>query len=155
MRAKKTRVKEVTTHLVHLAGAVSIQDGDPVGELLANWAVSSPHAGRQFIVAVCLAQLSCVRDVQQGAITKYASKILPPNECGELILNLRAPKSAWRTLSEVYTLRGLRYTAATGLPFARPICPERAFHQRWKDQLAPLELEPPVSTSDRKATGVS
>ena len=66
-----------------------------------------------------------------------------------------APKSAWRTLSEVYTLRGLKYTATTGLPFARPICPERAFQQRWQDLLAPLELAPAVSTSDPKATGIS
>ena len=35
-----------------------------------------------------------------------------------LILNLRAPKAAWHTLSQVYILRGLKYTAATGLPFA-------------------------------------
>ena len=56
MPTKKTRVKEVTTHLVHLVGAVSLQDGDLVGELLAEWAVSSPHARRQFAVAVRLAQ---------------------------------------------------------------------------------------------------
>ena len=106
-------------------------------------------------MAVRLAQPSCVREIQQGAITKYASEVLPPDECCELILNLRAPKSAWRTLSEVYTLRGLKYTATTGLPFARPICPERAFQQRWQDLLAPLELAPAESTSDPKATGIS
>ena len=155
MPAKKTQVKEVTTHLVHLAGAVSLQDGDLVGELLAEWAVSSPDTRRQFVVAVRLAQLGCVRGVRQEAITKYASEALPPNECCELILNLRVPKSAWCTLSKVYTLRGLKYTAATGLPFARPICPERAFQQRWQELLAPLELEPPVSTSNPKATGVN
>ena len=140
MPAKKTQVKEGTTHLVHLAGAVSLQYGDLVGELLAEWAVSSPHARRQFAMAVYLAQPSCVRDVQQEAITKNASEVLPPDECCELILNLRAPKLAWRTLSEVYTIRGLKYTAATGLPFARPICPERAFQQRWQELLALLEL---------------
>ena len=63
------------------------------------------------------------------------------------MLKLRAPQSAWRTLSEVYTLRGLKYTAATRLPFARPICPERAFQQRRRELLAPLELERMVSTS--------
>ena len=155
MPAKKTQFKGVTSHLVHLAGAVSLQDGDLVGELLAEWAVSSPHTRREFAVAVRLAQPSCVRDVQREAITKYASEVLPPDECCELILNLRAPKLAWRTLSEVYTLRGLKHTAATGLPFARPICPERAFQQRWQELLAPLELEPPVSPSDPKATDVS
>ena len=83
----------------------------------------------------------CTRDTA-GGNAKYASEVLSPDECCELILNLRAPKSAWRTLSEVYTLRGLKYTATTGLPFARPICPERAFQQRWQDLLAPLELAP-------------
>ena len=92
--------------------------------------------------------------MQREAITKYASEVLPPDECCKLILNLRAPKSTWRSLSKVYTLRGLKYTAATGLPFAGPICPERAFQQRWQELLAPLELEPAVSTSDLKATGV-
>ena len=101
MPAKKTRVKEVTTHLVHLASAVSLQDGDCVGELLAEWAVASPHAQRQFAMAVRLAQPSCVQEVQQEAITKYAPEVLPRNECCKLILNLGAPKSAWRTLSEV------------------------------------------------------
>ena len=155
MLAKKTWVKEVTTHLVHLGGALSRQGGDISGELLAEWAVSSPHARRQFAVAVRLTQPSCVRDVQREAITKYASEVLPPDECCELILNLCAPKSAWRTLSEVYTLGGLKCTAATGLPFACPICPERAFQQRWEELLAPLELEPPGSTSDPRAIGVS
>ena len=140
MPAKKIQVKEVTTHIVHLAGVVSLQDmGDIIGQLLAEWAVSSPHAQRQFAVAVRLAQPSCVQDVQQEAITKYASEVLLPDECCELILNLRAPKSAWRTVSKVYTLRELKYTAATGLPFARPICPERAFQQRSQELLAPLE----------------
>ena len=155
MARSQTRVAPLTTHLVHLASAVGLRDGDLVGELIAEWAISSPHARRQFAVAVRLAQPSCVREIQQGAIAKYASEVLPPDECCELILNLRAPESAWRTLSEVYTLRGLKYTATTGLPFARPICFERAFQQRWQVLLAPLELAPAVSTSDPKATGIS
>ena len=150
-----TQVKEVTTHLVHFAGAVSLQDGDIVEELLAEWAVSSPHARFQFAVALRLGQPSCVRDVQEEAITKYASEVLPLHECCELMLKLRAPQSAWHTLSKVYTLPGLKYTAATGLPFACRICPERALQQLWQEVLAPLELELPVSTSHPKATSVS
>ena len=103
-------------------------------------------------MAVRLAQPSCVREIQQGAIAKDASEVLPPDECCELILNLRAPKTAWRTLSEVYTLRGLEYTATTGLPFARPICPERAFQQCWQDLLAPLELPPPPPPGEHFGT---
>ena len=96
------------------------------GELLAEWTVSSPHARRQFAVAVRLAQPSCVWLVQQEAITNYASEVLPLDERCELIINLRVPRSAWCIVSDVYTLFGLKYTAATGLPFARPMCPEVA-----------------------------
>ena len=92
MPAKKPRVEEVTTDLVHLLGAVSRQDGDPVGELLGEWAVSSPHARRQFVVAVRSAQPSCVREVHQEAMNVYASKALAANDCCELTLNLGAPK---------------------------------------------------------------
>ena len=116
MPRSQTRVAQLTTHLVHLASAVSLRDGALVGELIAEWAISSPHARRQFAVAVRLAQPSCVREIQQGAIAKYASEVLPPakyasevlppDECCELILNLRAPKSAWRTLSEMCTPSG-------------------------------------------------
>ena len=94
MPRSQTRVAQLTTHLVHLASAVSLRDGDLVGELIAERAISSPHARRQFAVAVRLAQPSCVREIQQGAIAKYASEVLPPDECCVLILNLRAPKSA-------------------------------------------------------------
>ena len=79
-----------------------------------EWAVSSPHAQRQFVVAVRLAEPSCVRDVQQEAITKYASEHLPPDECSEIILNLNVPKSAWRTLSEVY-IHSFVYHAQNGI----------------------------------------
>ena len=85
MPAKNTRVNEVTTHVVHLAGAVSLPDGDRVGEIFARWPVSSPNARRQFDVAVSLAQPSSVWEVQHDAITKYDSEVLPPNECCELI----------------------------------------------------------------------
>ena len=91
MPSKKTRVKEVTTHVVPLAGALCLQDKYLVGELLAEWAISCPHARSQFAVALCLAQPICVREVEQEAITKYASEVLPPFECGERILKLRAP----------------------------------------------------------------
>ena len=120
---KQTQGKEVTTQLVPLAAAVSLQNRDRVGELLAERAVCSPNTRRQFAVAVRLAQPSCVREVQQEAVTKFASEVLPPDECCELILNLCAPQSAWCTLSEVPTLRGFKYTAATGLPLIAQLVP--------------------------------
>ena len=70
-------MKEVTTHLVHFAGVVWLQDGDGVGELFVEWAVSSPHAARQLAVAVRLAQPSCVQEMKQEAIAEYAFQVLP------------------------------------------------------------------------------
>ena len=93
-RPSALSMKEVTSHLVHFVGAVSLQDGDSVEELLVKWAVSSPHTPRQCAVAVRLAQPSCVLEVQQEAIAKYASEVLPQVECCEIILNLCVPKRA-------------------------------------------------------------
>ena len=35
----------------------------------------------------------------------YATSLLPPTAMCELVLNLPAPKSSWRGVSELYTLR--------------------------------------------------
>ena len=74
----------------------------------------------------------------------------------ELVLNMRAPKSSWRTLSELYTLRKLEYhrTVPSG-PYSRPICTEQAFQARWKELVAPVQLDDPVATVLPKATGIS
>ena len=68
---------------------------------------------------------------------------------------MRAPKS-WRTLPELYTLRKLEYhrTVPSG-PYSRPICTERAFQARWKELVAPVQLDNPVATVLPKATGIS
>ena len=72
------------------------------------------------------------------------------------MLNIRAPKSSWRTLSEVYTLRKLEYhrTVPSG-PYSGPICTERAFQARWKELVAPVQLDDPVATVLPKAAGMS
>ena len=119
----------MTAHRVHFEGALSLRHNVCAGKVLVEYAVSSPQARHQFAVAVRLAQPSCVQQVQQEAITKNASHVVPPDKCCELILNLRAPKSAWRMLSDLWTLWGLKHMAATRLPWAHPICPEQAFRQ--------------------------
>ena len=59
----------------------------------------------------------------------------------ELALNLRAPKSSWRTLSELYTLRKLEYhRTVPGGPYPRPICTQRDFQERLKDLVAPRAI---------------
>ena len=74
----------------------------------------------------------------------------------ELVLNMRNPKSSWRTLSELYTLRTLEYhLTVPGGPYSRPICTERDFQARWKELLAPVQLDEPVATMLPKATGIS
>ena len=74
----------------------------------------------------------------------------------ELVLTMRAAKSSWRTLSELYTLRKLEYhrTVPSG-PYSRPICTERAVQGRWKELVAPVQLDNPVATLLPKATGIS
>ena len=74
----------------------------------------------------------------------------------ELVLNPRAAKSSWRTLSELYTLRKLVYhrTVPSG-PYSRPICTERHFQARWKELVASVQLDNPVATVLPKATGIS
>ena len=69
---------------------------------------------------------------------------------------MRAPKSSWRTLSELYTLYKLEYhRTVPGAPYSRPICTERDFQARWKELVAPVEWDPPVATVLPKATRIS
>ena len=79
----------------------------------------------------------------------------PPTAMCELVLNTRAPKSSWRTLSELYTLRKLEYhRTVRGGPYSRPICTERDFQGRGKELVAPVQLDEPVATV-LPATGIS
>ena len=72
------------------------------------------------------------------------------------MLNMRAPKSSWRTLSELYTLRKLDYhRSVPGACYSPTICTERAFQAHWKELVAPVQLDEPVATLLPKATGIS
>ena len=80
----------------------------------------------------------------------------PPTAMCELVLNMRAPKSSWRTLSQLYTLHKLKYhRTVPGGPYSRPICTERDFQDRWKELVASVEWDPPVATVLPNATGIS
>ena len=69
---------------------------------------------------------------------------------------MRAPKSSWRTLSELYTLRKLEYhRTVPGGPYCRPIYTKRAFQAHWNELVAPVQLDDPVATVLPKATGIS
>ena len=91
-----------------------------------------------------------------AAVKAYAASLLPPSAMCEPVLNMRAPKSSWRTLSELYTLRKLEYDRTTpGGPHSRGICTKRNFQGRWKQLVAPVELDTPVATVLPEATGIS
>ena len=87
----------------------------------------------------------------KAAVEAYTASLLAM--C-ELVLNMRA--SSCRTLSELYRLRKLEYhRTVPGGPYSRPICTERAFQARWKELVAPVQLDEPVATVLPKATGIS
>ena len=145
--------------LRELSGASNLKD-ERVGHYLATWALSCPLARRQFNNAVqhvnCATSTHTMGEACKAAVEAYAASLLPPTAMCELVLNMRAPKSSWRTLSELYTLRKLEYhrTVPSG-PYSHPICTRRAFQARWKDLVAPVQLDNPVATVLPKATGIS
>ena len=108
--------------------------------------MSCPLARRQFNNAVqyvnSATSTHTTGEACKAAIEAYAASLLPPTAMCELVLNMRAPKSLWRTLSELYTLCKLEYHHTTaGGPYSRPICP--------------MQLDEPVATVLPKATGLS
>ena len=145
--------------LRELSGASNLKD-ERVGHYLATWALSCPLARRQFNNAVqhvnSATSTQTTGEACKDAVEAYAASLLPPTAMCELVLNMRAPKFSWRTLSELYMLRKLEYhrTVPSG-PYSRPICTERAFQARWKELVAPVQLDNPVATMLPKATGIS
>ena len=109
------------------------------------WALSCPLALLQFNNAVqyvnTATSTQTTGEACKAAVGAYAASLLPPTTMCELVLNMRAAKSSWRTLSELYTLCKLEYphTVPSG-PYSRPICTERDFQARWKELVAPVEL---------------
>ena len=131
-----------------------------MGHYLATWALACPLARRQFNNAVqyvnTATSTQTTGEACKAAVEAYTASLLPPTAMCELVLNMRAPKSSWRTRSELYTLRKLEYhRTVPGGPYSRPICTERDFQARWKELVAPVELDPPVATVLPKATGIS
>ena len=145
--------------LRELSGASNLKD-ERVGHYLATWALSCPLARRQFNNTVqyvnCATSTHTTGEACKAAVEAYAASLLPPTAMCELVLNMRAPKSSWRTLSDLYTLRKLEYhrTVPSG-PYFRPICTERAFQARWKELAAPVQLDDPVATVLPKVTRIS
>ena len=145
-----------------LIGASNLKD-ERVGHYLATWALSLPLAGQQFNNAVQYVNTATLtkprvrhaRPPLRHTLPPY-SPPPPPTAMCEFVLNMRAAKSSWRTLLELYTLHNLEYhRTVPGAPYSRPICTERDFQARWKELVAPVKLDPPVATVLPKATGIS
>ena len=131
-----------------------------MGHYLATWALSCPLARRQFNNAVqyvnTATSTQTMGEACKAAVEAYTASLFLPTAMCELVLNMRVPKSSWRSLWELYTLRKLEYhRTVPGGPYSRPICTERDFQTRWKELVAPVQLDSPVATVLPKATGIS
>ena len=111
--------------LGELSGASNLKD-ERVGHYLATWELSCPLARRQFNNAVqyvnSATSTRTTGEACKAAVEAYTASLLPPTAMCELVLNMRAPKSSWRTLLELYTLLKLEYhRTVPGSPYSRPV----------------------------------
>ena len=148
----------LSTVLRDLSGASNIKD-ERVGHYSTTCALSCPLLRRQFNNAVqCVNTATSTQttgEACKAAVVAYAAFLPPLTAMCELVLNIRAPKSSWRTLWELYTLRKLEYHRTIfSAPYSRPTCTQRDFKARWKELVAPVELESPVATVLPKAAGI-
>ena len=84
---------------------------------------------------------------------QYASVLLPAPESIGLLMDFNVPRGGCRHVSEFMTCRGAAYTAATGIPFPRPIPSYDSFVDTWKELAKPLALDRPVSVADPLTSG--
>ena len=127
--------------------------GQPEG--VGEWVASSPLARARWSEAMVVGYPSLIRTKQVEAVQQYASHLfLAPDLIG-LLMDLNVPKVGFRHMMEYMSRRGSAYSAATGLPFPRPIPTREAFTDTWKELVTPLDLRPPVSVPDPPASGRS
>ena len=138
--------------LLWLSGATSFRDSK-CSDLLAQWMSSSPPIRARFTEAMDHAPLPAVHKTEVQAIRTYVEALFPAPHLIALILELGAPRSDFRVLSEYITRRGDVYTARTGHPFPWPIPTRDQFDATWKSLTAPLVLSPPVECADPPSSG--
>ena len=154
MPFSRDTLTELNMTLVLLSGAKSLRDL-LVSQLLGKWVASSPLARARWSEATEVGYPSLIRDKQKGAVKQYASHLVPAPDLIGLLMDLNAPKPGFLHVSEYMSRRGSAYTAATGLPFPRPIPTRDTFTDTWKALVTPLDLRPPVSVPDPPASGRS
>ena len=127
--------------LLRLSGATSLRDSK-CSDLLAQWMSSSPLILGCFTEAMDHAPLPAVHKTKVQAIRTYAEALFPAPHLIGLLLELGAPRSGFRVLSEYITRRGDAYTARTGLPLPRPILTWDQFDATWKSLTASCVVPP-------------
>ena len=154
MLFSRDTLTELNMTLVRLSGAKSLRD--PLGsQLLGEWVASSPLARARWSDAMEFGYPSLIRAKQVEAVKQYASHLFPAPELISLLMDLNVPKLGFRHVSEYMSRRGSAYSAATGLPFPRPIPTRDTFMDTWKELVTPVDLRPPVSVPDPPASGRS
>ena len=138
--------------LVRLSGGKSFRD-PLASQLLGVRVASSPLARARWSEATEVGWPSLIRDKQKEAVKQYASQLFPALDLIGLLMDLNVPKLGFRHVSEYMSRQGSACTAATGLPFPRPIPTRDTFTGTWKELVTPLDLRPPVSVPDPPASG--
>ena len=116
---------------------------------------SSPLTWARWSEATEVGYPSLIRDKQREAVKQYASLLFSAPDLIGLLMDLNVPKVGFRHMMEYMSRRVSAYTAATGLPFTKPIPTRGAFADAWKEWVTPLDLRPPVSIPDPPASGRS
>ena len=151
MPFSRDTLTELYMTLVRLSGAKSLRD-PVVSRLLGEWVASSPLARARWSEATEVGYPSLICDKQKKAVKQYAYLLFPARDHIGLLMDLNVPKLGFRHVSE-YMSR--RRSAATGLPFPRPIPTRDRFTDTWKELVTPLDLRPRVSVPDPPASGRS
>ena len=126
--------------LTRLTGAKSLRDPF-ISQLVSEWVASSALARAGWYKTIKVAQLTVIHNKQIEAVKQYASVLFPAPELIELLMDLNVPKGGFRHVTEFMTCEGATYTAATGLPFPRPIPSSDRFMDTWNEFVTPLALD--------------
>ena len=111
---------ELNMTLVRLSRAKSLRD-PLVSQLLGEWVAPSPLARARWSQAMEVGYPSLMRTKQVEEVRQDASHLFPAPDLIGLLMHLNVPKVGFRHMMEYMSRWGLVYTAATGLPFPRPI----------------------------------
>ena len=141
---------ELNMMLVRLSGATSLRD-TKCSDLLAQWMSLSPLIRARLTEAMDHAPLPAVHKAKVQAIHTYAEALFRAPYLIGLLLELGAPRSGFRVLSEYITCRGDAYTTRTGLPFPRAIPAGDQFDATWKSLTATLALDPPAECAPEQS----